>query len=100
MIMNYKESNLQSLSKNIKSLLDDENCNADEIYEVILLTVGESINSHRDKTDKSKSLRDKILNENAPMFRPFTSAVGTDTISFGSAEDEHSEYWYQYTRNE
>ena len=102
MIMNYKESNFQQLSKTIKFLLDDETCTADEIYELILLTIGESINTHRDTTDKGKELRNKLLGEvQTPVFRAFSSSMSSDTISFnGGVDIEHSEYWDQYKRNE
>ena len=95
MIMNYKESNLQQLSKSIKSLLDDDTVTPDELYELILLTIGESINTHRDSMQRAQELRSRLMTNNAiGNFRgssPYSSKP--DTIS-------HSEYWDQYKRNE
>ena len=105
MIMNYKETNLQQLAKSIKMLLDDETCTCDEMYELILLTIGESINTHRDTTQKGKQLRDRLLGEvETPVFRSFSSSIGNDTISFNDSNKDsddykHSYHYYQHNRN-
>jgi hypothetical protein len=108
--MNYKESEMRTLTSTLKKLLDDPEVTSEELYELILLTVGENINTHREVMDKSKTLRDKLMSDNGVSgFRPFTS----DTISFGSAASnysndyinfvnddvDHSHHYYKFDRN-
>lgn len=91
--MTYKEINMQNLATTLKKLLDDPEVTSEELYELILLTVGENINTHREVMDKSKTLRDKLMSDNGVSgFRPFTP----DTISFGSADSKNSCYTNDY----
>ncbi len=92
--MTHKEINMQNLATTLKKLLDDPEVTSEELYELILLTVGENINTHRDAMDKSKTLRDKLMSDNGVSgFRPFTS----DTISFGSAASNYSKDYINFT---
>ena len=105
--MNYKESNMQTLSVTLKKLLDDPEVAPEELYELILLTVGENINTHRDAMDRAKTLRDKLMSDNGVSgFKPFTydtisfgSDNSNDTIKFTDDNLNHSYHYFQRDRN-
>ena len=91
--MTYKEINMQNLATTLKKLLDDPEVTSEELYELILLTVGENINTHREVMDKSKTLRNKLMSDDGVSgFKSFTP----DTISFGSAASDFSSYSNDY----
>ena len=95
--MTYKEINMQNLASTLKKLLDDPEVTPEELYELILLTVGENINTHREVMDKSKTLRDKLMSDNGVSgFRPFTS----DAISFGSDASNYSNDYINFVNDD
>ena len=94
--MTYKEINMQNLATTLKKLLDDPEVTSEELYELILLTVGENINTHREVMDKSKTLRDKLMSDNGVSgFKPITY----DTINFTDGNLDHSYHYFQRDRN-
>ena len=93
--MNYKEINMQNLVTNIKKLLDDPEVTPEELYELILLTVGENINTHREAMERAKELRDKVMDINS--FKTNTSAsydFDTDV-----SDVKYSHHYFQRDRN-
>ena len=87
---------MQNLATTLKKLLDDPEVTSEELYELILLTVGENINTHREVMDKSKTLRDKLMSDNGVSgFKPITY----DTINFTDDNLDHSYHYYQRDRN-
>ena len=98
--MNYKENNMQSLASNIKKLLDDPDVTPEEVFEVIVLTVGENINTHRDSMERAKELRDKMMSTSNSINSFVSSSSNYDTISFNNNSDiDHSYHYYQHNRN-
>ena len=98
---------MQNLATTLKTLLDDPEVTSEELYELILLTVGENINTHREVMDKSKTLRDKLMSDNGVSgFKPITydtisfgSENSNDTIKFTDDNLDHSYHYYQRDRN-
>ena len=100
--MTYKEINMQNLATTLKKLLDDPEVTSEEVFELIVLTVGENINTHRDSMERAKELRDKMMSTSNSIDSFVSSSSNYDTISFDnnkSNDIEHSYHYYQHNRN-
>ena len=102
--MNYKEINMQNLAVNIKKLLDDPEVTPEELFELVVLTVGENINTHRDAMERAKALRDKMMSTSNSINSFVSSSSSYDTISFDNLDNnkgdiDHSYHYYQHNRN-
>ena len=88
---------MQNLAANIKKLLDDPEVTPEELYELILLTIGESINTHRNAMERAKELRGKMMSDSFDTL--LSSSPNYDSISLDNTNIDHSYHYYQHNRN-